>query len=304
MNEAHRSFCRLSILLIPLVLVTGCYTVPETGRSTINFLPETMLSEQAAMAFDTMKQEAKVSTNPAKVQRVQRIGNRILAVALPGSSMPPLNQWEFRVFEDDATINAFAMPGGKVAVYTGIMILANKDDELAAIIGHEIAHVAARHGNERMSQSLMIAGGGLAVGYAVKDQDPTTQEAVLLAYGIGATLGAQLPYSRLHENEADEIGLIYMARAGYDPRAAITFWEKMKTKSGGEPPQFLSTHPNHGTRIERLNNSCPGRSPSMSACEPSVDGFPSALRTGIKVTGTGDGNAALPHPRRLLNAVA
>jgi metalloendopeptidase OMA1, mitochondrial len=256
MKNSHRILVCMPFVLLLLVM-PGCYTVPETGRSTVNFLPESMLSEQAAMAFDSMKQEATVSTNRAKVQRVHRIGNRILQVALPGSKMPPMNQWEFQVFEDDATINAFAMPGGKVAVYTGLMNLAKTDDELAAIIGHEIAHVAARHGNERMSQALMVAGGGLAVGYAVKDQDPTTQEAVLLAYGIGATLGAQLPYSRLHENEADEIGLIYMARAGYDPRSAITFWEKMKRVGGGEPPQFLSTHPSHGTRIERLNKLMP-----------------------------------------------
>jgi metalloendopeptidase OMA1, mitochondrial len=257
MRTTLRIFGRFLLVLVLGAVISGCYTVPETGRSTVNFLPESMLSEQAAMAFTSLKEQAKVSKSPVKVQRVQRIGNRILQVALPGSKMPPINQWEFQVFEDDAMINAFAMPGGKVAVYTGIMNLAKTDDELAAIIGHEIAHVAARHGNERMSQSLMIAGGGLAVGYAVKDQDPTTQEAVLLAYGIGATLGAQLPYSRLHENEADEIGLLYMARAGYDPRAAITFWEKMRQVGGGEPPQFLSTHPSHGTRIERLNKMMP-----------------------------------------------
>ena len=245
------------LFLFALFLLAGCYTVPETGRNTLNFMPESMLSEQAAMAFAQMQEEAPVSTNPKQNERVTRVATRVLNVAVITGNLPPVNQWEFVVFDDDETINAFAMPGGKVGVYTGILKLANTDDELAAIIGHEIAHVSARHGNERMSQSVLLITGGLALGYAVKDEDKGTQEALMLAYGVGATLGAQLPFSRLHENEADEIGLLYMARAGYDPREAVRFWQKMQSMNNQAVAEFLSTHPSHETRIERLTKLMP-----------------------------------------------
>lgn len=234
------------------LLLSGCYTVPETGRTTMNFMPESMLSEQAAMAFAEMRKEARVSTDRGPNEQVQRVGRRILAAAASTGNLPPADQWEFVVFDDDAVINAFAMPGGKVGVYTGILRVAKSDDELAAIIGHEVAHVSARHGNERMSQAMLFTTGGLALGYAVREESESTQQAILLAYGVGTTLGATLPYSRLHENESDEIGLLYMARAGYDPRAAVSFWTRMRDLGGGSVPEFLSTHPAHETRIERL----------------------------------------------------
>jgi len=232
---------------------TGCYTVPETGRTTLNFMPESMLSEQAAMAFDQMRKDAKICILKEPNERVQRVGQRVLSAAFSTGNLPPQNVWEFVVFDDDSTINAFAMPGGKVGVYTGILKVAKTDDELAAILGHEIAHVSAHHGNERMSQAIVFASGALALGYAVRNEEQTTKDAIMLAYGIGTTLGASLPYSRLHENEADEIGLLYMARAGYDPRVAPKFWQKMKDMGGSVPPEFLSTHPSNETRIERLN---------------------------------------------------
>lgn len=238
---------------LAFLVIAGCYTVPETGRTTLNFMPEAMLSEQAAMAFDQMLQEARVSKERGPNERVQRVGQRILSAAAVTGNLPSSEQWEFVVFDDDSVINAFAMPGGKVGVYTGILRVAETDDELAAIIGHEVAHVSARHGNERMSQALMFTTGGLALGYAVRDESEVTQQAILLAYGVGTTLGATLPYSRLHENESDEIGLLYMARAGYDPRAAVRFWTRMSEMNGGSVPEFLSTHPAHDTRIERLN---------------------------------------------------
>lgn len=221
-------------------------------------LPESMLSEQAASAFSGMKKEQKVSTNPKEIARVKRIGTRVLNAVGPKGNLPPPENWEFVVFDDDETINAFAMPGGKVGVYTGLMNLATTDDELAAVIGHEIAHVSARHGNERMSQAVTVAALGVGVGYAVKDKSKETQQAVMIAYGLGAQFGALLPYSRLHESESDEIGLHYMARAGYDPRAAVQFWEKMKKKGGGkEPPEFLTTHPANDTRIQQLRELLP-----------------------------------------------
>jgi len=254
MKNRHPFFIFAILILLTIV---GCYTVPETGRTTLNFMPESMLSEQAAMAFNQMRQEAKVCQDREPNERVQRVGKRILQVAINTGNLPPLETWEFVVFDDDATINAFAMPGGKVGVYTGILKVAQSDDELGAILGHEVAHVSARHGNERMSQAVLFATGGLALGYAVKDEDESTQQAILLAYGIGTTLGATLPYSRLHENESDEIGLMYMARAGYDPRAAPKFWQKMQLMGGKAPAEFLSTHPSNETRIKRLTELLP-----------------------------------------------
>lgn len=259
---------RISLLAVFLVLA-GCYTVPETGRTTLNFMPEDLLSEQAAMAFAEMTQEVDLSKDRRRSERVERIATRILRIAIPTGNLPPLEQWEFVVFEDDETINAFAMPGGKVGVYTGIMNLAKTDDQLAAIIGHEIAHVSARHGNERISQSMLIAAGGVAAGVAVKDEDEETKQAVMLAYGVGATLGAQLPFSRLHENEADEIGMIYMARAGYHPAAAIEFWKLMKANASSGVAEFLSTHPSHNTRIERLQKLLPR---AMNEYEAAISG--------------------------------
>jgi predicted Zn-dependent protease len=249
-------FCPLLLGTLTLLL-GGCYTVPETGRTTLNLLPESTLSEQSALAFTQMRQEATVTLAKEPNDRVLEVGRRVLAAARKTADLPPFEEWEFVVFDDDSVINAFAMPGGKVGVYTGILHLASTDDELAAIIGHEIAHVVARHGNERVSQALLFATGGLAVGYAVREEDDATQQAILIAYGIGATLGATLPFSRLHENESDEIGLLYMARAGYDPRAAPMFWEKMKQAGGDSPPEFLSTHPSNETRIRRLNELMP-----------------------------------------------
>lgn len=234
------------------LLLSACYTVPETGRSSLNVMPESVLQEQAAAAFAALKKEGKVSDDPAQIAQVERVGKRVLAAVGPKGNLPPPEEWTFVVFDDDDTINAFAMPGGKVGVYTGLLQMAETDDQLAAVIGHEIAHVAARHGNERMSQALVIAGGGAALGYAIRDEDQSTQTAIMVAYGVGSTLGAALPFSRLHENEADQIGMLYMARAGYDPRAAIQFWEKMQQHNKDSPPELLSTHPSHETRIERL----------------------------------------------------
>ncbi|HQU09750.1 MAG TPA: M48 family metallopeptidase, partial [Opitutales bacterium] len=154
---------------------------------------------------------------------------------------------------DDEMINAFAMPGGKVAVYSGLFKIATNDAQLAAVLGHEVGHVVARHGNERLSQGLVMTGIGVGLGVATANQSTSTRVAVLSAYGAGATLGVMLPFSRSQESEADYLGLIYMARAGYDPRQAVIVWQNMeKDNDSPNPPEFLSTHPNYQTRIERL----------------------------------------------------
>lgn len=246
----------LLTLLIALVAFSGvrCTTVPETGRTAINLIPESQLTSMSLQAFDDMKANSKISKDPKYTSMVRRLGRRISAVVQEDF---PDTRWEFVVFQDDQ-VNAFAMAGGKVGIYTGLIDLVEREDELAVVIGHEIAHVTARHSNERMSQQLLSTGLGAAILFGTGEMDEEQRAMVLAAYGAGAQYGALLPYSRLHENEADEIGLIYAARAGYDPRAAITFWEKMKAqKSGGGIPEWASTHPSDETRIRRLKELMP-----------------------------------------------
>ena len=231
----------------------GCYTVPETGRSSLTMVSEDQLASAAATQFEQIKLQTPVSKNPDYNERVQQVGARIAKVA--EDDIPNAN-WEFVVFEDDDQINAFAMPGGKVAVYTGLLKVTKTDDELAIVMGHEIAHVAARHSNERFSQELIKSGlinvGAIAL--SGSGLSSIEGELLLAAVGAGAELGVILPFSRKHESEADHIGLLYAASAGYDPHAAITFWERMEEleQEGERPPEFISTHPAGKTRIRRL----------------------------------------------------
>lgn len=208
----------------------------------------------ASAQFGQLKQETPISRDRQYNAMVNRVGERIAYVAAPDM---PNAQWEFVVFDDDDQINAFAMPGGKVAVYTGLFKIVQSDADLAVVIGHEVAHVAAGHGNERVSQQMLAAGGALALQFGTRDMSSSERQLIMAAYGAGATLGVVLPYSRYHESEADEIGLIYAAEAGYDPRAAIGFWERMEAQKSGAPPEFLSTHPSGSTRIRKLNELMP-----------------------------------------------
>jgi predicted Zn-dependent protease len=212
-------------------------------------MPDDQLAAMASAQFGQLKQSTPISRDPRQNAMLQRVGERIAYVAGPDI---PNARWEFVVFEDDDQINAFAMPGGKVAVYSGIFKIARTEDELAVVVGHEIAHVAAGHGNERMSQQLLAAGGALALQLGTREMDANDQRLLMAAYGAGASVGVILPYSRFHESEADEIGLIYAAKAGYDPRAAIPFWQRMQAQQSGAPPEFLSTHPAGSTRMRNL----------------------------------------------------
>ncbi len=240
--------------LLGLILgLSGCYTVPKTGRSALNLVSESRLSAASADEFVKIKLNEPISLNPDYNARVKKVGWRIAEVA---KSDIPNADWEFVVFDNDDQINAFAMPGGKVGIYTGILRIIQNDDELAVVIGHEIAHVAARHSNERFSQksltSIFLRIGSVAL--SVVGLGYYESQAVLSAVGAGAELGLMLPYSRKHENEADAIGLLYTAESGYDPHAAITFWERVEalSKKDGAPPEFLSTHPAGETRIRKL----------------------------------------------------
>jgi len=245
-------------------IISGCATVPITGRRQLSFIPQSQLTALSNSNYRQLLAESKLSADKNKIDQLNTIGRRIAGAAEQflrenGRESDIKNYlWEFTVIDDSKTVNAFAMPGGKVAAYTGILPLTQDNDGLAVVIGHEVAHAIANHGNERMSQMLIVQLGGMTLAQAVKEKPERTQELLFLAYGVGANIGVLLPYSREHETEADRIGLILMARAGYNPRAAVPFWERMKAKSGsGRPPEFLSTHPAPERRIEDLKKFMP-----------------------------------------------
>jgi len=222
-------------------------------------------SEMQAMSYQQygeFLEENKLSKNQAQTQMVKRVGKKI-----QGAVTKYLNDnnygdllngyaWEFNLVQSDQE-NAWCMPGGKVVVYTGILPVTKNETGLAVVMGHEIAHAIAEHGNERMSQELLRQAGGVALSVALKDNPDETRNLWLAAYGLGSEVGVMLPFSRLHESEADHLGLIFMAMAGYDPREAPKFWERMTKAGGQKPPEFLSTHPSGETRINNLNNWMP-----------------------------------------------
>lgn len=249
MNKPHRFPL---LLLGALLIFAGCYTVPETGRKSLMIIPPGEELQMGAAAFADIQAKEKVSTDIEANARVRRIGRRIAQAvgdALPGA------KWEFVVFEEGKTVNAFALPGGKVGVYTGLLNLAESDDEVASVIGHEIAHVTARHGGERMSQAMLS--GLIGAGLEAATENSKHRDVARVLYGAGAT-GATLAFSRGNESEADYIGLRYAAKAGYDPRAAVTFWRKMaKAKDAQQPWKWLSTHPPHAERIADLEKMMP-----------------------------------------------
>ena len=232
-----------------VALLAGCYTVPETGRQALVIVSPEEEAQLGIQAFQEIRAQEPLSNDPALLARVARVGQRIVTAV--GDDVPTA-QWEFAVF-DSPELNAFALPGGKVGIYTGILNLATTDDELAIVIGHEIAHVTARHGGERLSVQQGLALGGAVLGGAAQGQlSQGALQAVQLAYGIGSQL-AVLPHSRLQETEADRIGLRYAARAGYDPRAALTFWQKMNQQAQASGvPKFLRTHPSGEDRMQEL----------------------------------------------------
>jgi len=213
---------------------------------------ETQLGIQS---FTQMKAEMPISMDPAANAMLQRVGSRIAAVV---SDMPDV-QWEFVLFESEEP-NAFCLPGGKVGVYTGILPITQNEAGLATVIGHEVAHAYARHGGERMSRQLALQLGGSLVGYTFSSTDPQVQQAAAVTYGLGGELLGTLPHSRSQESEADRIGLLYMARAGYDPEEAIAFWQRFAAynqQAGGEPLWFLSTHPLNQSRIDQIKTWLP-----------------------------------------------
>lgn len=240
MRTPIRLASKIPVLLLCGSILANCETAPVTGRGQLILLPEQEAQEMGLQAYRQILEKSTVSGREDYTRRVETVGRRIAAI----SGAPDL-AWEFTVIEDE-TPNAFALPGGKVGVHTGLFKVADNDDQLAAVMAHEVAHAIARHGAERVSQQMLVKGGLQGVGMATGDGS------VVSLAAQAATLGIILPYSRTQEAEADHIGIIYMAKAGYDPRQAIQLWRNMDALGGDRPPEFLSTHPSPGSRIDRL----------------------------------------------------
>ncbi|MGD2100185.1 MAG: M48 family metallopeptidase [Desulfobacterales bacterium] len=256
-------FIRLLPILLVCYFLIACAQVPITHRQSLQLLPESQLASMSLQEYDKVLEKSKLSTNREQVEMVRRVGSKIaqaaeafLADAGMQSQIKNLN-WEFNLIEDDKTANAWVMPGGKAAVYTGILKYTRDETGLAVVLGHEVAHAIAGHGNERMSQALLAQMGGAALSVALSENSAMTRNLFMQAYGAGATVGLLLPYSRLHESEADRIGLTLMARAGYDPREAVPFWQRMNEQGGRRPPELLSTHPAPATRIANIQKYIP-----------------------------------------------
>jgi predicted Zn-dependent protease len=243
------SLASVGATLLLTLVVAACETVPYTGRSQLQLISPEQENQMGVQAFQQILGKAKVSNDGAASDMVTRVGKRIAAV-----SGHPEYQWEYRLIQDDKQVNAFALPGGKVAVYTGILPVTKDENGLAAVLGHEIGHVVARHGGERISQEMGVnvvveTLAGLSSG------DPAVVQGVSALLGAGASVGVLLPWGRAQESEADHLGLILMAKAGYDPHAARDLWirmAEMSSKSSGKPPEFLSTHPSEATRITQI----------------------------------------------------
>jgi len=246
------------LLIILLSLwYTGCSTVPKTGRSQLDLVPDGQMLSLSESQYKDFLSQNKLSTDAEKTAMVQRVSRNIANAVeqyLRANGMEEKlkdYKWEFNLVESKE-VNAWAMPGGKVVVYTGILPLTADDNGLAVVLGHEIAHAVAHHGNERMSQGLLAQFGGTALQVALANKPQQTQQLYMTVFGAAANVGYLLPYSRLQESEADYLGLIFMAMAGYDPQAAVSFWERMAAQGGSKPPEFMSTHPSDETRAKNL----------------------------------------------------
>jgi len=244
----------LLISLLLALLAGACSNVPGTGRSQLLLLSSGEEMRLGADTYTEMLATERIITTGRDAEMVQRIGERIAqsAIDLLPKSDAKRFRWEFKLIDAPDMVNAWALPGGKTAVYTGLLPITQDEDSLAAVMGHEVAHAIARHGNERMSHGMMLQLGMLGASMSTKNMDPEDRNMVLAGLGLGANVGVMLPFSRSHESEADEIGLMLAANAGYNPEAAIGLWQRMGAASQGAPPEWLSTHPSSNTRIEKL----------------------------------------------------
>ncbi len=250
----------ISLSLVGAFLI-GCSTVPITGRKRVNFVSDAQVLPASFSQYSTFLKENKLSTNAAKSKEIKQVGARISKAVdkfmRKNGMTAEANsyKWEFNLVEDKQ-LNAWCMPGGKVVFYTGILPVAKNTDGIAAIMGHEVAHAFAKHGQERMSSSQMQQLGGAAVAIGTANKDPRSRQLWNMAFGIGSQLG-MLKYSRTHETEADKLGLVFMLMAGYNGEESVRVWERMKALGGGSQPEFISTHPSNTTRINTLRSYLP-----------------------------------------------
>jgi len=243
-----------------LIIVQSCKTVPVTGRKQLNLVPNSMIQAMAFSQYDSVvKASPTLSQYDTRAQLVSKVGSRIQQAVETYMQQNNMSKdlknfkWEYNTIEENI-VNAWCMPGGKVVVYTGLLPVSQTEEGLAVVMGHEIAHAIARHGNERMSEGLLINLGGLVLEEALKEKKQETQLLFLGLYMIGSNLALALPNSRMQESEADKLGLIFMSMAGYNPEETVPFWQRMSAiNKGAKTPQFLSTHPSDETRIKKLS---------------------------------------------------
>jgi len=256
-----KKFISLAIVLL-IIITSGCGSVPLTGRSQILLVSDQEVLASSLTQYNDYIRTANLSTDKNKTAQVVRVGQNIAAATEAYLKANGLESeirnfsWQFNLVNEDQ-VNAFCMPGGKIVVYTGLLKLMDSDDELAAVVGHEVAHAVAKHSNERMSQQMLAQYGAIALGEAISGTSQMVQAVASTVYGLGAEYGVMLPYSRKHEYEADRMGMIFMAMAGYNPEKAVTFWTKMSSASGNNTPEILSTHPNDANRIAELQKYMP-----------------------------------------------
>lgn len=256
MSNHAKSLVIIILILLTGVILSACATVPETGRSQILLVSPVQEAQLGFQEFEKLKKSVPISQDAAANAQLQRVGQRIAVVApLPNA------RWEFVLFDKPDTPNAFCLPGGKVGVFSGILPITKDDGGLATVIGHEVAHAVARHGAERMSEAMLIQLGGQLLEQATIGRSEISRVLMQQAYGIGTTLGVALPHSRGQELEADRLGVLYMARAGYPPREALGFWKRFAEykdkKGGGKQVEFLSTHPLDEQRIRQIEGMIP-----------------------------------------------
>ena len=254
---------RIGSEIFVIALLLSCTQVPVTGRQQLNLVPESQVLSMSFSQYSDFIKDHKLSDNPQQTQMVKTVGSRIADAVGKYFAQHNMSdqlkdyKWEFNLVQD-SEINAWCMPGGKVVVYTGIMPVVQNENGLAVVLGHEISHAVADHGNERMSQQLLTQLGGTALSVALQKQPQKTQQIFLASYGVGSTVGILLPYSRVQESEADHLGLIFMAMAGYDPHNAVDFWQRMmNSQKGSAPPEFLSDHPADATRLKKIQDEIP-----------------------------------------------
>lgn len=252
----------LMAILVVATVLEACSRIPISGRRQFKMLPESTLMDMSLTSYKQILDTAAVVNGTEESAMIKRVGNKI-ATAVEGylKSTKHLKRiegytWEFNLIED-TLVNAWCMSGGKVAFYTAILPICETETGVAVVMGHEIAHAIAQHGNERVSQGLALQMGGVALDVAASTRSEETRALVQLAYGVGANVGVLLPYSRKHESEADQMGLMFMAMAGYDPSEAPKFWDRMNQLGGQRPPEFLSTHPDPEKRKQRLQELMP-----------------------------------------------